>query len=135
MVSATLAETTEPGATTKTASGLTYSTLKTGDGTPAGPGDKVSVQARGTLEDGTVFLDTSKAGQPWTFIVGEPGVVLGVNEGVGGMRPGERRRLILPPQIGYGALGAFVENPKEGQPSVPPNATLTYEIELLKSSR
>lgn len=124
-----VAEATKIGETRKTLSGLAYTTLAEGKGEVARPGDKVGVQLRGTLENGTDFQDTRKDGKPLSFVVGSEEVVLGLDEGVAGMRVGERRKLTVPSRLGYGALGTYSEDQK-GKPLVPPNATLTYEVEL-----
>jgi FKBP-type peptidyl-prolyl cis-trans isomerase len=107
-----------------TASGLKYQDLVIGDGDTAAPGDSVSVNYTGWLEDGTKFDSSLDRGQPFPFVVGQGMVIPGWDEGVAGMRVGGKRRLIIPPDLGYGASGAGGV--------IPPNATLTFEVELLE---
>jgi FKBP-type peptidyl-prolyl cis-trans isomerase len=115
------------GSSFTTVTGLRYEVLKEGIGDVVKTGERVTVNYTGTLEDGKTFDDSGKRGQPLLFQLGADQVVLGFNEGVTGMKVGEKRRLVLPPNIGYGALGSL--------PDVPPNATLTFEIELVKIER
>ena len=84
----------------------------------------MSVHYTGKLEDGKTFASSRDKGTPITVEVGDSQFPLGWNEGIEGMKVGELRELTVSPQIGFGALGNF--------PTVPPNATLAYEIELLK---
>ncbi len=121
---ARIAEPTKLGETVTTASGLKYQTLKEGSGRQARLGDTVSVHYTGKLEDGKTFATSQDGGAPMTFEVGDALLTQGWNQGVAGMKVGEQRRLIVSPQIGYGAQGRL--------PLIPPNATLTYEIELLE---
>ena len=85
-------------------------------------GDTVSVHYTGTLDDGEVF-DSSAGRGPLTFTVGSGQVIAGWEQGVEGMRIGGKRKLTIPPRLGYG---------KRGAGSIPPNATLIFDIELLK---
>lgn len=114
----------EPGKTVITASGLNYVDLVVGDGAVAEAGKTVVVHYTGWLQDGTQF-DSSKDRGPFTFALGAGRVIAGWDEGVAGMKVGGKRRLIIPPHLGYGERGA-------GGGRIPPNATLTFEVELLE---
>jgi FKBP-type peptidyl-prolyl cis-trans isomerase len=105
-----------------TKTGLRYADLKVGDGAEAQPGKTVDVDYTGWLEDGTKF-DASDRSKPLTFRIGIDEVIQGWHEGITGMRVGGRRRLVIPPELGYGKQGA-------GE-VIPRNATLVYEVELL----
>ncbi|HXG93847.1 MAG TPA: FKBP-type peptidyl-prolyl cis-trans isomerase [Blastocatellia bacterium] len=106
-----------------TSSGLRYVDEKIGDGPSPNLGQTVTVHYTGTLEDGTKFDSSYDHGQPFDFQLGTQGIIQGWNEGIKTMRVGGKRRLIVPPQLGYGPQG----NP----PKIPPNATLIFEVELL----
>jgi len=106
-----------------TKSGLKYIDEKVGDGQEAKPGDTVSVHYTGTLKDGTKFDSSRDRGQPFEFKLGAGRVIKGWDEGVAGMKVGGKRKLIIPPELGYGARGAGGV--------IPPNAELTFEVELL----
>jgi peptidylprolyl isomerase len=114
--------------TQKTASGLQYSIEKEGTGQSPQPGKKVTVHYTGWLGDngkpGTKFDSSVDRGQPFTFTIGVGQVIKGWDEGVMSMKVGEKRRLIIPAELGYGNRGA-------GR-SIPPNATLIFDVELLK---
>jgi len=105
--------------------GLQIQTLKDGDGDGAKVGDTVTVNYIGTLEDGTKFDSSYDRNQPFSFKLGEGRVIKGWEEGILGMKVGEKRKLTIPPGLGYGATGT------PGGP-IPPNATLIFEVELLK---
>jgi FKBP-type peptidyl-prolyl cis-trans isomerase FkpA len=105
-----------------TRSGLKITDLKVGEGTVAENGSNVSVQYTGWLVDGTQF-DTSVGRGPFTFRIGAGQVIPGWDEGVKGMRVGGKRKLTIPPDLGYGASGAGGV--------IPPGATLVFEVELL----
>ncbi len=112
---------------TVTASGLRYEDIKTGDGeTATGAGQTVSVHYTGWLEDETKFDSSRDRNEPFSFPLDCKFVIPGWDEGVKGMQVGGVRRLIIPPDLGYGAQGAGG--------AIPPNATLIFEIELLEIS-
>jgi FKBP-type peptidyl-prolyl cis-trans isomerase len=96
--------------------------LVAGRGPEAVRGKRVQVHYTGWLLDGTKF-DSSVGGDPFTFQLGAGEVIEGWDRGVAGMKVGGRRKLTLPPDLGYGARGA--------PPDIPPNATLVFEVELL----
>ncbi len=93
-----------------------------GTGAAAQPGDTVSVDYTGKLEDGTVF-DTSVGKTPYTFVLGAGNVIPGWDQGLQGMKEGGKRLLIIPPSLAYGA---------SGNGPIPPNATLVFEVSLVK---
>lgn len=113
----------EQGQMVSTPSGLQYIDLVTGKGRVAKAGDLAVVHYTGWLKDGTQFDSSKDRKQPFEFPLGAGRVIKGWDEGVVGMKIGGKRKLIIPPQIGYGARGA-------GR-VIPPNATLTFEVELL----
>ena len=106
-----------------TSSGLKYQDLVVGTGDLAEPGKDVSVHYTGWLTDSTKFDSSVDRGQPFTFRVGAGNVIRGWDEGVAGMRVGGERKLIIPPEMGYGTRGAGGV--------IPPNATLVFDVELL----
>lgn len=108
--------------TTKT--GLQYVELKVGEGAMPKMGDTVVVHYTGWLEDGVKFDSSVDRGEPFAFPIGRGRVILGWDEGVGTMRVGGVRKLIIPSELGYGASGAGGV--------IPPNATLIFEVELLE---
>lgn len=110
-----------------TPSGLQYEDVVAGDGATATAGQEVRVHYTGWLyQDGAAGrkFDSSKdRGQPFEFSLGAGMVIRGWDEGVAGMQVGGTRRLVIPPELGYGARGAGGV--------IPPNATLLFEVELL----
>lgn len=110
--------------TRTTASGLTIVEVKPGDGNVAGPGDTVSVHYTGKLKDGTKFDSSYDRNQPIQFTLGAHQVIAGWDEGITGMKVGEKRQLIIPPDLAYGANGT-----PDG--TIPPNATLYFDVELM----
>jgi FKBP-type peptidyl-prolyl cis-trans isomerase FkpA len=95
-----------------------------GTGQAAKAGDHVSVHYTGTLQNGTKFDSSVDRGQPFSFPLGAGRVIKGWDVGVAGMKVGGKRKLTIPPQEGYGSQGAGGV--------IPPNATLVFEVELLK---
>jgi peptidylprolyl isomerase len=114
---------------TRTPSGLRYIVLATGVGEPPRPGDTISTHCTGYLaSDGTRFWSTYDQGQPFRVGIGIGKVIKGWEEAFLQMRPGEKRRLIIPPELGYGAQG----NPGV---SIPGNAILVFDVQLLAIER
>ena len=107
-----------------TDSGLKYEDLAEGEGAEATAGQQVTVHYTGWLTDGTKFDSSLDRNQPFSFALGKGQVIRGWDEGVAGMKVGGKRKLTIPPQLGYGARGAGGV--------VPPNATLVFEVELLE---
>ncbi len=95
-----------------------------GTGAAAKSGDIVTVHYIGALPDGTVFDASARHGQPFTFQLGTRQVITGWDEGLVGMKEGGKRRLVIPPDMAYGSQGAGGV--------IPPNATLIFEVELVK---
>ena len=106
-----------------TASGLIYEDVAVGDGARARSGDAVRVHYTGWLQSGRKFDSSVDRGEPFGFALGRGEVIAGWDEGVAGMRVGGRRRLTVPPTLGYGPYGAGSV--------IPPDATLIFEVELL----
>ena len=106
-----------------TASGLQYTVDQPGTGAQPQPGQTVSVHYTGWLTDGTKFDSSRDRGQPIEFPIGQGRVIQGWDEGVGAMKIGEKRTLVIPPSLGYGARGAGGV--------IPPNATLVFKVELV----
>ncbi len=97
--------------------------LKEGTGEEAKNNDLVSVHYTGTLLDGTKFDSSLDRGSPFEFVLGAGSVIQGWEQGVLGMKVGEKRKLVIPPHLGYGASGSGI---------IPPNAYLVFEVELLE---
>ncbi len=112
--------------TITTASGLTIEDTVIGKGTAASAGRDVTVHYAGWLADGTQFDSIKEKQDPFEFTLGRKEVMAGWEEGLSGMRVGGTRKLIVPPQLAYGEAGAG--------DTIPPNATLTFEVELLAVS-
>ncbi len=119
---ASAADTKETGKVQTTASGLKYEVVREGDGAKPSATDSVTVHYKGTLTDGTVFDSSYDRGQPATFPLNR--VIKGWTEGLQLMPVGSKYILTIPPDLGYGAAGAGGR--------IPPNATLVFEVELLK---
>jgi peptidylprolyl isomerase len=107
-----------------TDSGLKLKDVKTGEGEEAKAGTVVQVHYTGWLTDGKKFDSSLDRGRPFTLILGAGQVIKGWDEGVAGMKEGGKRRLQIPPELGYGERGAGKD--------IPPGATLVFEIDLLK---
>lgn len=110
-------------AVVKTPSGLSYVDIVAGNGPSPTPGKQVKVHYTGWLENGTKFDSSVDRSEPFVFPIGAGQVIPGWDEGVMTMKVGGKRKLIVPPQLGYGAAGAGGV--------IPPNATLIFEVELL----
>jgi FKBP-type peptidyl-prolyl cis-trans isomerase len=108
---------------TKTASGLGYVDLVVGTGAQPKTGDSVRVHYTGWLEDGKKFDSSHDRREPLVFPVGKGHVIKGWDEGVGGMKVGGKRKLVIPADLAYGERGAGGV--------IPPGATLIFEVELL----
>ncbi len=108
----------------KTDSGLQYEVLTEGKGDAAEKGYLVNVHYTGWLDDGTKFDSSVDRGQPFQFMIGAGQVIKGWDEGVEGMLTGEKRKLIIPADLGYGDRGAGA--------IIPGGATLTFDVELVE---
>ena len=102
---------------------IEYIETEAGTGPQAKAGDTVSVHYTGTLDDGTVFDSSVDRGQPFIFILGQGQVIQGWDQGIALMREGGKATLIIPPELAYGPAGSG---------SIPPNATLTFDVELIE---
>ena len=102
-------------------------TLTPGTGDEATIGDTLSVHYTGTLTDGKKFDSSRDRNEPFEVTLGQRRVIAGWEMGLKGMKVGEKRRLTIPPDLGYGAKGAGGV--------IPPNATLIFEVELLAIRR
>jgi peptidylprolyl isomerase len=107
-----------------TPSGLKYKDIKEGGGAIPQKGQTVVVHYTGTLEDGTKFDSSRDRNRPFSFKLGVGQVIKGWDEGLSTMKVGGRRQLIIPSELGYGASGAGGV--------IPPNATLVFDVELLR---
>ena len=108
---------------TKTASGLGYLDLVEGTGPQPKPGESVRVHYTGWLENGKKFDSSHDRREPLVFPIGRGHVIKGWDEGVGSMKVGGKRKLVIPASLGYGDRGAGG--------LIPPGATLIFEVELL----
>ena len=106
-----------------TPSGLRITDQEVGSGAEAVAGQSVTVNYRGSLTNGKEF-DSSYGRGPFSFRLGGGQVIQGWDEGVAGMKVGGKRKLVIPPDLGYGSRGAGGV--------IPPDATLIFEVELLK---
>ena len=102
---------------------LRIADILVGEGDAVASGDAVAVHYTGLLPDGTVFDSSARAGQPFAFVVGTGYVIPGWDQGLIGMKQGGKRLLVIPPHLAYGA---------SGNGSIPPNATLVFEVELVQ---
>ncbi len=113
----------EEGSLQKSATGLAWKVLAEGAGDAVARGDFASVHYSGWLADRTLFDSSRMRGDPFQVQVGAGQVIPGWDEGLSGMKVGEKRLLVIPPQLGYGEEGA------EG--AIPPDATLVFEVEVV----
>ncbi len=120
---AVISEPTPVGQEKKTSSGMSYITNQEGTGPMAKPGQTVTISYVGRLENGTKFYASADKGGPEDVMIGVGRNVKGMDEGIPGMKVGEKRKLIVPGHMGYGAGGQ--------PPTIPPNATLIFDVELL----
>lgn len=104
--------------------GLQYIEVAPGTGDEAHAGQRVTVHYTGWLTSGQKFDSSRDRNDPFQFALGHGQVIQGWDQGVAGMRVGGQRRLIIPPDLGYGARGAAGV--------IPPNATLIFDVELLR---
>lgn len=109
---------------TETETGLFYSTIEEGSGEVAEAGDTVVVHYTGWLPSGETFDSSRERGKPFQFLLGAGRVIPGWDQGIEGMAVGERRKLVIPPSLGYGTAGAGGV--------IPPNATLVFDVELIE---
>lgn len=107
-----------------TASGLKYIDLEVGDGPVAEPGKRIVFHSTGWLEDGTKFDLSLDRGEPYKLVLSSGQVPESWEEGIQGMKPGGKRRLIIPPELAYGSRGF-------GNGPILPHSTLTYEVDVL----
>ena len=107
---------------TTSPTGLKVHDFVVGTGDQATSGRVATVHYTGWLTNGSKFDSSVDRNDPLAFTVGAGGVIRGWDEGVSGMRVGGKRQLVIPPDLAYGA---------SGRGSIPPNATLVFEIELL----
>ena len=107
-----------------TRSGLSYEDILVGKGEVPQSGDKVVIEYTGRLESGVKFDSSRDTGQPFSFVVGQQRVIEGLEDGISTMKVGGKRKLTIPPALGYGSRGV---------PGViPPYATLMFDVELVR---
>ncbi len=106
----------------KMENGLQIQDLKIGAGPEVRLGQGLTMHYSGTLENGTKFDSSYDRGQPFQFVLGAGQVIQGWDLGIQGMKVGGKRKLIIPPSLGYGERGIG---------PIPPNATLVFEVEVL----
>ena len=116
-------EQADPNSEITTESGLKYRDLIIGTGREAALGHLATVHYTGWLTNGAKFDSSVDRRDPFSFPIGSGKVIHGWDEGVAGMKVGGKRKLTIPPQLGYGARGAGG--------AIPPNATLIFDVELL----
>ena len=115
------------GETFTTAGGVEVIIIATGEEDPAQPGDAVAVHYAGWFTaDGTLFDSSLTRCETFTFVIDRGDVIRGWDEGIVGMSPGDIRRLIIPADLAYGA---------QGSENIPPNSSLTFDVELLAFGR
>jgi peptidylprolyl isomerase len=105
-----------------TTSGLKYTDIQVGTGATPQRGQTVTVHYTGTLENGVKFDSSLDRGVPSDFRIGVGAVIKGWDEGLMTMKVGGKRKLVIPPQLGYGS---------QAKPNIPPNSTLIFEVELI----
>ncbi len=113
----------EDGKEVETVGNLQIEDLAVGNGAEAVKGNIITVNYKGTLTDGTQFDSSYDRGEPFSFNLGAGQVIQGWEEGFVGMKVGGKRKLTIPPSMGYGSRDMGV---------IPPNSTLIFEVELLK---
>lgn len=114
---------TQAPTTTEEVTELKIEDVEVGTGAEAKSGNTVNVHYTGWLTDGTKFDSSVDRGQPFSFTLGQGMVIKGWDQGVAGMKVGGKRKLTIPPELGYGAAGAGGV--------IPPNAVLVFDVELL----
>ncbi len=113
---------------TRTASGLCIQDLQAGTGAVAAAGDNVAVHYTGWLPNGQKFDSSRDRGEPIRLRIGMGEVIAGWDEGIVGLAPGARRRLVIPPGLGYGETG-------DQSGVIPPNSTLVFDVELVEVNK
>ncbi len=126
LIALTLEDVVEKENVKTTESGLRYVDVEEGDGPIPEKGQTVVVHYTGSLANGTKFDSSRDRDRPFSFKLGKGQVIKGWEEGIATMRVGGRRQLIIPPELGYGQRGAGGV--------IPPNATLIFDVELLRIS-